>query len=408
MEALAIDFETANEDRFSPCAVGLAWIDHGTVTRREYRLIKPPEMRFAFHNIRHHGIRPEDVQDATEFPEVINEFLADISENILLAHNANFDVEVLCASLARYGKPVPEISYLCTMLIARQCWPDETAFDLSTLADRLGLRVQHHHAGDDAFACAHVAIAAAREVGADDIYDMGRKMSLRMGKVDAIGYVPCVVGDRRARASESEYAKRHSYYAATVRRREEQELFQFLVRGSKGNRYEVVVAMGDSNVDVKCSCIAGQNNRRCWHVTALLDGDITNLLSDNTGDVAKLRDLIQVFGLGSTVRRRSRDVPLRKGRLFPAASLSATLGSIRQTDDLAGKTVVFTGSLETMTRSEAKARAEALGAKVAGSISKKTDYVVVGADAGSKARKAAEMGVETLSEPDWLALIGRT
>ncbi|MCH6588867.1 MAG: NAD-dependent DNA ligase LigA, partial [Proteobacteria bacterium] len=75
---------------------------------------------------------------------------------------------------------------------------------------------------------------------------------------------------------------------------------------------------------------------------------------------------------------------------------------------VAGKTVVFTGSLETMTRSEAKARAEALGAKVAGSVSKKTDYVVVGADAGAKARKAAELGVATLSEPDWLALIGRT
>ena len=71
---------------------------------------------------------------------------------------------------------------------------------------------------------------------------------------------------------------------------------------------------------------------------------------------------------------------------------------------LAGKTVVFTGSLTRMSRAEAKARAEALGAKVAGSVSKKTDLVVVGADAGSKAKKAHELGVETVDEAGWLAL----
>jgi len=73
---------------------------------------------------------------------------------------------------------------------------------------------------------------------------------------------------------------------------------------------------------------------------------------------------------------------------------------------IAGKTVVFTGTLVKMTRNEAKARAESLGAKVAGSVSKKTDYLVVGADAGSKAAKAAELGVQTLSEDEWLELIG--
>jgi DNA ligase (NAD+) len=74
---------------------------------------------------------------------------------------------------------------------------------------------------------------------------------------------------------------------------------------------------------------------------------------------------------------------------------------------LSGKTVVFTGTLEHMTRAEAKATAEALGAKVAGSVSGNTDYVVVGADAGSKARKAAELGITTLSEAEWQELAGR-
>ena len=68
--------------------------------------------------------------------------------------------------------------------------------------------------------------------------------------------------------------------------------------------------------------------------------------------------------------------------------------------------MVFTGTLERMTRAEAKARAEALGAKVAGSVSARTDYVVAGPGAGSKEKQARELGLAVLSEDDWLALVG--
>jgi len=73
---------------------------------------------------------------------------------------------------------------------------------------------------------------------------------------------------------------------------------------------------------------------------------------------------------------------------------------------VAGKTVVFTGTLEQMTRNEAKARAESMGAKVAGSVSKKTDFVIAGPGAGSKEKKARDLGVTVLSEEEWVALIG--
>ena len=72
---------------------------------------------------------------------------------------------------------------------------------------------------------------------------------------------------------------------------------------------------------------------------------------------------------------------------------------------LAGKTIVFTGTLTQMTRAEAKAKALSLGAKVAGSVSKNTDYVVLGADAGSKAQKAKELGLTILNEAEFLNLI---
>jgi len=89
------------------------------------------------------------------------------------------------------------------------------------------------------------------------------------------------------------------------------------------------------------------------------------------------------------------------------AEIAAEPAAPRAADSaISGLTVVFTGTLERMTRAEAKARAEALGAKVAGSVSARTDILVAGPGAGSKAKRAAELGVTVIDEDAWLTLAG--
>ncbi|MEM9048081.1 MAG: NAD-dependent DNA ligase LigA [Pseudomonadota bacterium] len=124
-----------------------------------------------------------------------------------------------------------------------------------------------------------------------------------------------------------------------------------------------------------------------------------------------LDDLLSIDGVGQVMATalagtfqsdQSRAV---MDRLVAQLSVEAMAPRDPGSGAVAGKTIVFTGSLEKLTRAEAKARAESLGAKVSGSVSKKTDLVVAGPGAGSKLAQAEKLGVDVISEDDWLALI---
>jgi DNA ligase (NAD+) len=122
-------------------------------------------------------------------------------------------------------------------------------------------------------------------------------------------------------------------------------------------------------------------------------------------------DLDNIEGIGPTVAAAIADFFAEKHNVAVVKELLAEvtpqpLEAIDHASPISGKTVVFTGTLEQMTRSEAKARAERLGAKVAGSVSKNTDYVVAGPGAGSKLKNAKDLGVKVLTEDEWLKLIG--
>ena len=128
-------------------------------------------------------------------------------------------------------------------------------------------------------------------------------------------------------------------------------------------------------------------------------------------DGAAAAELMALDGIGETAVKSlmafAHEPHNREMMTALMAEIDVADGEAPQSDSpVAGKTVVFTGTLEQMTRDEAKARATALGAKVSGSVSGKTDILVAGAKAGSKLKKAESLGVQTMSEAEWLALIG--
>lgn len=281
---LAIDFETANERRDSPCAVGLAWIEDGRVVRRESRLIRPAEMRFSPGNIRVHGIRPRDVASAPSFPEAMAPFLPEIAGSLVLAHNASFDVGVLAATLQAYGLEQPVYTSLCTVQLARRHWPGEGGqgqgtYRLSALAARVGVTFRHHDAGEDAYACAEIALAVMREAGAPNIASLARRMNLTRERAGQEARSPDGIAARALRG------------VAPSRTRV--PLLHFVVRGSSGTPYDVRLVETRDGPRLRCTCAGARFRPDCRHVRALANGEIDALLSDNPGDVAALAGLLQ-------------------------------------------------------------------------------------------------------------------
>jgi DNA polymerase-3 subunit epsilon len=285
MRMVAIDFETANEQRASPCSVGIAVFEGQELVSSHEFFIRPPEMRFCTRNISIHGIRPSDVEDAPDFSEALERITAVVAGSLVVAHNASFDMSVIRNTCDHYGIHYPQFEYLCTMNAAKAAFPEMDRVKLNLLAARFQIEFDHHRAEDDARVCGLVAGEIGASHGDGCFYEACRRLGIGPGRLAGRAYEPCT---------------------------------------------------------------------------------------------------------GSAPRRQRQARPV-----------------VRDANQaLAGQTVVFTGTLERMTRDEAKAKAQALGAKVAGSVSAKTDLVVAGPGAGSKAKKAAELGVEMISEDEWFVLIG--
>lgn len=193
LDFTAIDFETANSSNASACAVGLVRVRGGEVVDKTGWLIRPPaghDMFFEL-NTRIHGIRAEDVIGAPTWTEQLADLAAFAGDDILVAHNAGFDMAVIKRACDATGDDCPSYRYACSLQVARKVYQLES-YRLPFVAAEAGFAdFPHHNATADALACAHVMIDAARRVGADDIEGLAGMVGVRVSQID-IAAAPAV------------------------------------------------------------------------------------------------------------------------------------------------------------------------------------------------------------------------
>ncbi|NIZ61653.1 exonuclease [Sedimentitalea sp. CY04] len=167
---VALDVETANNDRGSICQLGLALVDHnGTIETTSFMI--DPEVRFAPFNIRLHGIGPETVAGHPRFMDVLDP-LRDFLASHLLVQHSQFDQKAISAACQRYGQPNLNARWLNSVQIARKAWPHlrgNGGHGLANLQKVLTLDFKHHDAGEDARAAAQVILHAEAETGSNFI-----------------------------------------------------------------------------------------------------------------------------------------------------------------------------------------------------------------------------------------------
>jgi DNA polymerase-3 subunit epsilon len=186
----AIDFETANSARNSACSIGLVLIQDGQIVTEYYSLIRPKELWFDPFNVRIHGITKDDVLDAPNFDQVWREIAPLLDRSTVIAHNASFDLSVLRHVLDDYQIEYPSLDYTCTCNIARRVWPDLPSFGLSSLSDFLKIELQHHHALEDARACAEIIRHALSHYRLTSVSELLAKINVGKGRLQPGGYLP--------------------------------------------------------------------------------------------------------------------------------------------------------------------------------------------------------------------------
>ena len=168
---ITIDFETANNQLNSACAVGIVACQNGVIVEKEYILIKPPTDHFRHENVEVHGITYQDVMNCEQFPQIwekISHYFAEAG--YIIAHNAQFDMSVLKKCLDTYSIAANDFQYLDSMNISSQVCSG-CGNSLEDRACYFGIEIgMHHNALDDAIACASIVLKCIEKGKAKDLF----------------------------------------------------------------------------------------------------------------------------------------------------------------------------------------------------------------------------------------------
>ncbi len=190
LEFTAIDFETANGFRGSPCAVGLSKVRDGKIVEEAFWLMRPPagHDHFAPRNVQIHGLTSAQVASSPRFGELFAEIGGFIGGDVLVAHNAAFDIGVIRSALEVSELPGPAFDYACTVMLSRRNY-SLPSYSLPFVAEAAGVPLLNHHdAVEDARACAGIMVDIAKRNGADSVAELFAAHKLALPHADA--YLP--------------------------------------------------------------------------------------------------------------------------------------------------------------------------------------------------------------------------
>lgn len=184
LDFTAIDFETANSSPASACSVGLVRVRAGEVVATDSWLIRPPAGfdEFQEWNVRIHGIEPHHVINAPSWNEQFERLCAFAGDDVLVAHNASFDMNVLRKACEATGAVLPPYRSLCSLQVARKTYSLDS-YRLPYAAAAAGFEeFAHHEALADARACAQIVVDASRRHAADDVHMLATVLRVRIGE----------------------------------------------------------------------------------------------------------------------------------------------------------------------------------------------------------------------------------